>query len=233
LKLIKAIKNSSKIDEAWEKRPVWWCESSDESKSGHNFLLLQRLAEHGFLNVLADASGFGSSDMVRDTALSLKDLGLSKVAIQQKVNQLVRELHSLEESEEMMRLLKERRNRALKNHDVDKPRSEKISSKGAVQTGLHAFFVSTKAVAKKEKVVILSDNEEEHGKSKSPVNGKRKDSFESELAQSSPEKKLRNGNDSPSESGELQAGKRKDEGENALSESSTPEKKQRLMVDSH
>jgi hypothetical protein len=59
-KVAKAVKNSKKLEDVWEKSPSWW----DASTSDHNLLLLQRLNEHGFFNVLSDASGFGPADQV-------------------------------------------------------------------------------------------------------------------------------------------------------------------------
>ena len=63
-KVVQAVKSIVKLDDEWEKRPSWWVDEVDESPTGHNLLLLQRLSEHGFLNVLSDASGFGSGEEV-------------------------------------------------------------------------------------------------------------------------------------------------------------------------
>ena len=59
-KIMKAIKNSKGLEDTWEKRPDWWCDSSVE----HTALMLHKLNEHGFLNFSADSSGFGPADEV-------------------------------------------------------------------------------------------------------------------------------------------------------------------------
>ena len=102
----------------------------------------------------------------------MKELGLSKAIIQQRANQLVRELNAIEETADLMRMLHERRNRAaIKKQGFDRSLTEchnqKVSLKqnsgriknGGVQTGLRAFFASTKSVPKKAKVVIMSEDD--------------------------------------------------------------------------
>lgn len=67
-KVVHAVRSIVKLEDEWEKRPSWWVDEGDESPTGHNLLLLQRLSEHGFLNVLSDASGFGSGEAVSDAS---------------------------------------------------------------------------------------------------------------------------------------------------------------------
>lgn len=127
-----------------------------------------------------------------------------------------------------MRLLEERRNRsASKKQGFDRSLAEchtaKAASRGAVQTGLHAFFSSTKSGSKKKSVVTLSDSE---GKSNSPVIGKRKSSLGTQDGKSSAGKKIRGKSGSGSSKSR---GKRKDSGDGSeLSPSSSPEKKQKV-----
>ena len=64
-KVAKAVKQSQKLEDVWEKKPTWWDDYTEDAAIQHNFLLLKRLAEQGFLNVLNDASGFGPADTVR------------------------------------------------------------------------------------------------------------------------------------------------------------------------
>lgn len=112
----------------------------------------------------------------------MKELGLTKPIVQLRANQIVRELHIIEESEEALRLLQERR-AAKKHQGYDKSLAEchtKTSStkkangkSGGIQTGLRAFFVATKSNSKKSKVVIMDQADR---KEKSPEStGKRKD----------------------------------------------------------
>ena len=127
----------------------------------------------------------------------MRELGLTKSVIQQRANQLIRELHSTEETEEALRMLQERRNRsAAKMQGFDKSLAEchtnknsssktssthkssgknKNKSAGTIQTGLRAFFTSTKSVPKKQKTVVLSDDEGATSSSESVSTGKRKE----------------------------------------------------------
>jgi hypothetical protein len=168
----------------------------------------------------------------------LRDLGITKSMVQQRANQLVRELQVLDESEEThrileetKRILEERRNRtAAKRQGFDKSLTEchtnkKKGKNGGVQTGLKAFFVSAKTVSKKESVV-LSDSVEV-----ASFKGKRKGSSES--GEESPsEKKLRQ-SQVPIIVQEVAVStsknKRKDSGDDDDDDSS-PEKKLRTIV---
>ena len=70
-KVAQAVKCLQKLQDEFEKRPTWWRDASDddESSPGHNLLLLQRLSQNGFLNILSDPKGFGSAEEVRKCAL--------------------------------------------------------------------------------------------------------------------------------------------------------------------
>jgi hypothetical protein len=72
-KVVQAVKSIVKLDDEWEKRPSWWVDEGDESTTGHNLLLLQKLSEHGFLNILSDASGFRSGEEVSDTSAYINE----------------------------------------------------------------------------------------------------------------------------------------------------------------
>ena len=112
----------------------------------------------------------------------MKELGLTKSIVQLRANQVVRELHTIEESEEALRLLQERR-AAKKNQGYDKSLAEchtKASSikkpngkSGGIQTGLRAFFVATKSNSKKSRVVIMDQADRQESSPEST--GKRKD----------------------------------------------------------
>jgi hypothetical protein len=193
-KVAKAVSSSRKHEDTWDKRPSWWDDSSD-----HNCLLLKKLNEHGFSNFSANTDGFGSVDQDKSTSKSLRELGLTKSIIQQRANQLVRELHQAEEQQETMKLLQERRNRvASKTQGLDtlaecnKNKSKKTGATKTVQTGLRAFFASTKTASKKENVVDLSDNENA-GSDSSTSAGKRKSGASSE--DSPMEKKAKSDNE--------------------------------------
>jgi hypothetical protein len=63
-KVEQAVKQSKKLEDVWDKCPVWWGTYDEETIIRNNFLLLKRLAEQGFLNVLSENIGFGPSDVV-------------------------------------------------------------------------------------------------------------------------------------------------------------------------
>ncbi|CAJ1968173.1 unnamed protein product [Cylindrotheca closterium] len=196
-KVSNAAKLSRKHEDVWEKKPEWWDDSSD-----HNFLILDRLFKHGFSNFGNDTSGFGPDDA---ESLSLKQLSLTKSIIQQRANQLIREMHQSDETEETMKILHERRRRSSSSYDKSlvecgkgKSKSMSASKKGSgakqqnktIQTGLHSFFKQTKSGSKKQSVVeILDDNSDSSRES-----GKRKEADGSDEA-SSPSKKAKVGGD--------------------------------------
>lgn len=168
-KLADAIGRSRKLTDVWEKRPSWW--EDEDGKIDHSYLLLERLNDHGFANILGCKVDFGIPEEER-SGESFRDLGFTKLSIQQRANQLVRELHAIDETSETMRLLEERRNRgALKKQGYDRSLAEchKSGSSG-IQTGLKAFFTSTMNASRKQKVVLLSEDDE------NAVRGKRKES---------------------------------------------------------
>lgn len=112
-------------------------------------------------------------------------MGLTKAAVQLKANQLVRELHAIDEAHETLRLLEERRGRgtarkqgldSMAEYSSSKPAS---ASKGqARQTGLRSFFTAFKPLAKASKVIDLVDGgDQSQGQPASVLEtvGKRKD----------------------------------------------------------
>lgn len=143
-KLIRAIKSSKKYEDPWEKRPLWW----DDSTAQHSYLLLTRLEEYGFsriMDVEAARDGFGAAD---EDYNDMKDLQLTKPSIQIRANQLVRELHSIEDHEDTMKMLERRKSRnsmdslaaCHDNKGLSPPSCSSASKKNHVQTGLKAFF---------------------------------------------------------------------------------------------
>lgn len=197
-KISTAISNSARLKEAWDNKPKWW----DDSSEDHTLLLLTRLNEHGFSKLMTTTratTGFGdpnSEDQI-DVG-SLKDIGLSKPIIQQRANQLVRELHQLEESEKVLRRFDRRSLDSLASlpSNASSSSASKKSSvekkKATKQTDMMSFF-QRKSYEKKIKPsavlsVETSDNDirrdwrRSSGSSSSPDSlasvGKRKDRAE-------------------------------------------------------
>ncbi len=186
VKLNRAMKQSKRTDDEWEKRPEWWDDSTDE----HSFLLLKKLNEYGFRKIMTSPKaidGFGAPDVDYEDMLDLK---LTKPSIQIRANQLVRELHAIEDHDNMLQMVAKRRSShkfdslavvassgpknpspTNSNNDISPNNSSGKSSskKTTVQTGLKAFFSATPSNGKKKGVVDLK-------KKPSPVGSKRKES---------------------------------------------------------
>ena len=185
MKLKRAIKQSKKSDDDWEKRPEWWDDSTEE----HSFLLLKKLNEYGFRKIMTTPKaldGFGAADIDYEDMLDLK---LPKPLIQTRANQLVRELHTIEDHDHMLQMVAKRRKSSQKfdslavvtssgsrnpsptnggNESSTSPNgstSKPSSKKTTVQTGLKAFFSAANGKKKKEKKSMSSKRKE------SPSNG--------------------------------------------------------------
>ena len=61
-KLADAIGRSRKLADVWEKRPTWW--EDEDGKTDHSHILLEKLNDHGFANILTCKVDFGPPDEV-------------------------------------------------------------------------------------------------------------------------------------------------------------------------
>jgi hypothetical protein len=91
---------------------------------------------------------------VQSRQLSLKDHGLTNYSIQQRCNQLTRELDGLSRSESIIRALDKRRSKS--NESLKKGTS---NGKKQLQLPLDAFFEKAASSRKRGSVVELSDTE--------------------------------------------------------------------------
>ncbi|KAL3915362.1 MAG: hypothetical protein SGILL_005694, partial [Bacillariaceae sp.] len=209
-KLVQALKNSKKSEDAWEKRPEWW----DDTSAQHSYLLLTRLDEYDFSRIMfvdKARDGFG---VKTEDYNDMKDMQLSKPSIQIKANQLVRELNFIEEHEDTLQLLERRKSKSRNSMDslaAVSNGSVTPAKKNTVQMGLKAFFTagppksssSSSSSTKKPKLLgsaKSSPNENDRNggsKASSPEslaslgNGKRKESPAPEDDPSSSEKKAK------------------------------------------
>ena len=193
-KLLRAIKQSKRADDEWEKQPEWWDDSTEE----HSFLLLTKLNEYGYTNIMLatkSRDGFGAPD---EDYGDMIDLKLTKPSIQTRANQLVRELNTIEDHESMLQMVAKRRKSSQGKFDSlaavnssttgsknnsptngcngtlpPTPTSSTSgqSKKTTVQTGLKAFFSATPSSSGKKKT-----DADSVGKKPSPVGNKRKES---------------------------------------------------------
>ena len=140
-------------------------------------------------------SNFLPSVSPQDGHKDLKSLGLTKPLIQQRANQLVREMHANDETAHTFRKLEERRNRgSSKKQGYDRSLAEchtaKLSSSatnGGFQTGISAFFTSSKS---DEKVQASKSMKDGSVKSVLETTGKRKGSPTVSDAETSPSDKV-------------------------------------------
>ena len=217
--LLDAIKKCNRLGDVWENRPAWWAENQGDGD--RSFTLLQALNIRGFSGVLAVKATFDSGSEVSITVVELKhspiqvtdrlisclggvpqdghkdlkSLGLTKPLIQQRANQLVREMHANDETAHTFRKLEERRNRgSSKKHGYDRSLAEchtaKVSSSttnGGFQTGISAFFTSSKS---EEKLQASKSMKDDTVKSVLETTGKRKGSPTASDAETSSSEKL-------------------------------------------
>jgi hypothetical protein len=135
------IKQSSFAMTEWEERPSWWNEvqMDDRSSSCQDDLdLLVGILDYGY-------GGFDSllqhdySFCKRLTAEEKEgSVTLTRATVQVRVNHLTRELHAIDESEEMVKLVQKRKEESEKSGISGKVK--KAKSGGGIQSGLQAFF---------------------------------------------------------------------------------------------
>ncbi|CAB9496158.1 CHD3-type chromatin-remodeling factor PICKLE [Seminavis robusta] len=154
-----------KVGDSWDDQPAWWGTTDDGPI--HDVRLLEGLVEFGFGGVLDNARGFGPPSETQ-AQRSLRDNEFTLNKVQQRANQLTRELHNLERSDDVLRFLDKRRSKAggkatgnpkaAKKGAAQKDDSGKDKKK---QTALESFFSKTAASSKVSSVVVeLSDAED-------------------------------------------------------------------------
>lgn len=93
--------------------------------------------------------------------ISLKDLGLTRATIQQRANQLARELHNLERTDDAIRAIEGLQTKAKGGSKKGKSKNDvKKGGKKGNQTAIHSFFAKTGNGKKSASVVELSDGED-------------------------------------------------------------------------
>lgn len=122
--------------------------------------------------------------LVKQDYADMKGLLLTKPVIQQRANQLVRELHYILDHETAMQLLKDRKNKAdskriqqydslVDCHSLGSVSASSGKAKTTVQTGLKAFF----SAANNPKLLVVNADDAENGSHDSLASiGKRKES---------------------------------------------------------
>lgn len=152
----KVLKQSSFMSTEWEDRPSWWNKSQGESISAcqDDVDLLVGILDFGYggFDSMVDHDYSFCSKLSEGTEEDKKTF--TRAAVQSRINHLTRELHALDDSEEMMNLVKKKQAKR-KSGEVEAPSAKgptkKKKSGGGIQSGLKAFFQKTTPAAKKQK----------------------------------------------------------------------------------
>ena len=155
----KVLKQNSFLSTKWEDRPSWWNDTQGENRSTcqNDVDLLIGILDFGY-------GGFDSI-VDHDYSFCSKLKGseddakvFTRAAVQSRINHLTRELHALDDSEEMIKLVSKKQAKR-KSGETEAPRANepkkknKKSGSGRVQSGLKAFFKknTSSAPLKKQK----------------------------------------------------------------------------------
>lgn len=152
----KVLKQSSFTSTEWEDRPSWWNKAQDESQSAcqDDVDLLVGILDFGYggFDSMVDHDYSFCSKLSEGSEDDTK--AFTRAAVQCRINHLTRELHALDDSEEMMNLVKKKQAKR-KSGEVEAPSakgSTKKKKSGSIQSGLKAFFQkTTPAPTKKQK----------------------------------------------------------------------------------
>lgn len=144
----KAVKAVKRCGDVWEDAPVWWGRDIAPA-SQDDFDLLSGVLRFGY-------GGF--DQMVKDNVRFCQLGGpnspqdrLYRSSGQQRVNSLTRELSTIDDSEESMRLI-ERKKKATSKQSKVNSKDTKNSSGNTIQPGIDAFFAPTKSAAPHEEI---------------------------------------------------------------------------------
>ncbi|KAL7534217.1 hypothetical protein ACHAXR_005733 [Thalassiosira sp. AJA248-18] len=136
----KVLKQSSFARTVWEDSPGWWNETKEEDGScdcQDDRDLLVGILDYGY-------GGFDAllqhdySFCKRMSAEGNEDSSaLTRATVQVRINHLTRELHAIDDTEEMMKLVQKRKAGSEKSSGNGKVKKAKS---GGIQSGLQAFF---------------------------------------------------------------------------------------------
>eukprot|EP00555_Chaetoceros_dichaeta_P003700 CAMPEP_0198252260 /NCGR_PEP_ID=MMETSP1447-20131203/2790_1 /TAXON_ID=420782 /ORGANISM="Chaetoceros dichaeta, Strain CCMP1751" /LENGTH=375 /DNA_ID=CAMNT_0043937443 /DNA_START=1946 /DNA_END=3072 /DNA_ORIENTATION=- len=177
--LSKATKNSLSCGETMETLSTKW-KNNHELSSKYNEILLSGMLRYGFGGFDEMVRQPESSPLYPDTDVGVKCF--TRKFVQQKLNDLTRELSALDDTADNIRLLNERKRNRF-NAGMEAHNDERVSKSNTprIQIGINAFFRSPNT--SKAEVITLSDD------TNSDESPKRQAVGRSPL--SSPEKKLK------------------------------------------
>eukprot|EP00986_Skeletonema_menzelii_P007190 scaffold2808_cov143-Skeletonema_menzelii.AAC.8 len=152
----KVLKQSSFTSTEWEDRPSWWnnAQGGNQSACQDDVDLLVGILDFGYggFDSMVDHDYSFCSKLSEASEEETK--AFTRAAVQSRINHLTRELHALDDSEEMISLVKKKQAKR-KSGEVEVPAAKGPTKKkkaGGIQSGLKAFFQkTTPAPAKKQK----------------------------------------------------------------------------------
>lgn len=138
------LKKSSFAHTEWEDCPSWWNGDGDDGgrSCNHDFELLEGILDYGyggFDSLLAHNYSFcrllaaGGSD----------DKALTRAIVQVRINHLTRELHAINETEDMMKLVEKSKRKGDASEKSSDGKAKKAKT-GSIQSGIQAFFKKKK-----------------------------------------------------------------------------------------
>lgn len=137
----KVLKQSSFVVTEWDDCPAWWNETNEDDTTCHcrdDLDLLIGILDYGyggFDSMLHDDFSF-CKKILADGSDDSK--ALTRATVQVRVNHLTRELHAINETEEMMKLVE----KSKRKGESEKPSNGKVkkAKTSSIQSGLQAFF---------------------------------------------------------------------------------------------
>jgi hypothetical protein len=141
----KVLKQSSFVNTEWAERPSWWNSDRDEVHCScqDDLDLLVGILDFGYggFDSLVEHDYSFCSKLSEEPAEVSK--AFTRAAVQCRVNHLTRELHAIDDSAEMMKLVRKKEAKR-KSGEVAEGSSANVVPKkkktGTVQSGLRAFF---------------------------------------------------------------------------------------------
>jgi len=138
----KVLKNSSFAVTEWEDCPSWWNESKEDDNTCEcrdDLDLLVGILDYGyggFESLLHHDFSF-CQRLVSDNSKAL-----TRASVQVRINHLTRELHAINETEEMMKLVEKTKRKGGSESPIAS--KAKKAKTGSIQSGLQAFFKQKK-----------------------------------------------------------------------------------------
>lgn len=155
-----AVKNCDAAQDAWDAQPSWWQRSNAAGDGpNHDFVLLETLLEYGYSGIDEPMRLLSPVDVDIEDHATPAEAHLTRGAVQDRANQLTRELHMIEETAEAMKLLRSRL-------DVG-------AVAPTVQSGIESFFESSstaKSTAEDDEVIVIESSPSASKRKVPPVN---------------------------------------------------------------